>query len=157
MSKRKMTPEQREAAVERLRIAREKRLKENPPEYKNIHSKVKNLPDDDIFSLKNVRKWIKTQRELLLSAKSDARNNIKGAESKIMDIQGYIRHCEDYIKYGDWIDMRCGEYQEKKVTFKCTSMAYDAAGNPKRVVGIWYPDIACEWTREMDDEERNRK
>ena len=98
MSKRKMTPEQREAAVERLRIAREKRLKENPPEYKNIHSKVKNLPDDDIFSLKNVRKWIKTQRELLLSAKSDARNNIKGAESKIMDIQGYIRQCEDSIK-----------------------------------------------------------
>ena len=34
MAKRKMTPEQKEAAVERLRIAREKRLKENPPQYK---------------------------------------------------------------------------------------------------------------------------
>ena len=32
-----MTPEQKSAAAERLKLAREKRLKENPPEYKSIH------------------------------------------------------------------------------------------------------------------------
>ena len=60
-----MTPEQKAAAVERLRVAREKRLKENPPQYKNVHQTVKSLPDDDKFSLKNVRQWIKTQKVYL--------------------------------------------------------------------------------------------
>ena len=71
MAKRKMTPEQKAAAVERLRIAREKRLKENPPQYKNVHQTVKSLPDDDKFSLKNVRQWIKTQKGLLASARQE--------------------------------------------------------------------------------------
>ena len=35
-----MTAEQKAAAAERLRIAREKRMKENPPQYKNIHPDV---------------------------------------------------------------------------------------------------------------------
>ena len=32
-----MTEEQKKAAGERLALAREKRLKENPPQYKSIH------------------------------------------------------------------------------------------------------------------------
>ena len=32
-----MSAEQREAAAERLKLAREKRMKNNPPTYKNIH------------------------------------------------------------------------------------------------------------------------
>ena len=36
MAKRKMSEEQRQAAIERLALAREKRLKENPPQYKLI-------------------------------------------------------------------------------------------------------------------------
>ena len=35
--KRKMTEEQKIAAAERLREAREKRLRENPPKYAHIH------------------------------------------------------------------------------------------------------------------------
>ena len=46
MPRRKMTPEQKEAAVERLRLAREKRLRENPPKYTNIHPSVLQLPDE---------------------------------------------------------------------------------------------------------------
>ena len=60
-----MSVEQRIAATERLAKAREKRLKENPPQYKNIAKEVINLPDDHILCLKNIRKWIKTQKELL--------------------------------------------------------------------------------------------
>ena len=59
MAKRKMTAEQKQAAVERLAKAREKRLKENPPEYKNIAQKVQNLPEDHTFSMQNVKEWIK--------------------------------------------------------------------------------------------------
>ena len=148
MAKRKMTPEQKEAAVERLRIAREKRLKENPPQYKNIAKSVLALGDDDKFSLKNVRKWVKTQKGLLASAKQEK------SESKMSSIRGYIRHCEDYIRHGDWIDMRYGEYQEGITKNRCLHMAYDNDGQPKRSVGVWYPDIACEWTQELANGKR---
>ena len=150
MAKRKMTPEQKAAAVERLRIAREKRLKENPPKYKNIAKNVLALDDDDTFSLKNVRQWIKTQKGLLASARQEK------SESKMSSIRGYIRHCEDYIRHGTWIDMRYGEYQEGIMKSRCLHMAYDDDGQPKRSVGVWYPDIACEWTQEMDNEKRRK-
>ena len=39
MAKRKMSAEQRQAAIERLAKAREKRLKENPPKYANPFTK----------------------------------------------------------------------------------------------------------------------
>ena len=148
MAKRKMTPEQKAAAVERLRIAREKRLKENPPKYKNIAKNVIALDENDKFSLKNVRQWIKTQKGLLAAARQDK------SESKLSSIRGYIRHCEDYIRHGDWIDMRYGEYQEGIVKDRCLHMAYDDDGQPKRSVGVWYPDIACEWTQELANGKR---
>ena len=58
-----MTPEQRQAAAERLAKAREKRLKENPPKNLSIHPSVRNLPDDDPLSFKKVKEWIKTQKD----------------------------------------------------------------------------------------------
>ena len=47
MPRRKMTEEQRLAAAERLRVAREKRLRENPPKYANIHPTVVAKNDED--------------------------------------------------------------------------------------------------------------
>ena len=66
------------AAAERLAIAREKRAKENPPKYTNIHPTVVALPEDNPLSMKNVQRWIKTQKELLSIAKSDIRRKVKG-------------------------------------------------------------------------------
>ena len=66
MKKRKMTEEQKIAAAERLREAREKRLRENPPKYANIHPEVLAKPDDHPLSRKNVVSWIKTQKSLAL-------------------------------------------------------------------------------------------
>ena len=68
-----MSEEQRAAAAERLAIAREKRFKKNPPKYKNVHPSVLAKPDEDTFSLKNVRQWIKTQKELLKNITSTLR------------------------------------------------------------------------------------
>ena len=45
----------RAAAAERLAVAREKRFAKNPPKYKNVHPSVLAKPDEDTFSLKNVR------------------------------------------------------------------------------------------------------
>ena len=118
MPRRKMTEEQRVAAAERLRVAREKRLKENPPKYAHIHSSVLAKPDDDPLSRKRVVQWIKTQKSLLSAERSNMRRNVKGAIAKVADHQAYIRHCETYLRNGDWCDDRFGEYQEKKITWR---------------------------------------
>jgi len=114
MPRRKMTEEQKIAAAERLRVAREKRLRENPPKYANIHPSVLEKGDDHPFSRKKVVQWIKTQKSLLASEKGNVRRKVKGAEAKVADHTAYIRHCEWYLRNGDWIDDRYGEYQEKK-------------------------------------------
>ena len=114
MPRRRMTEEQKIAAAERLRIAREKRLRENPPKYANIHPSVLEKGDDHPFSRKKVVQWIKTQKSLLASEKGNVRRKVKGAEAKVADHTAYIRHCEWYLRHGDWIDNRYGEYQEKK-------------------------------------------
>ncbi|MGY8868475.1 MAG: hypothetical protein ACKVJK_22950, partial [Methylophagaceae bacterium] len=63
MAKRKpLTEEEKKARADRLAIAREKRYLEKPPAYKQFSPDVVALPDDDEFSLKNVREWIKEAR-----------------------------------------------------------------------------------------------
>ena len=114
MPRRRMTEEQKIAAAERLRVAREKRLRENPPKYANIHPSVLEKGDDHPFSRKKVVQWIKTQKSLLASERGNVRRKVKGAEAKVADHTAYIRHCEWYLRHGDWIDNRYGEYQEKK-------------------------------------------
>ena len=118
MPRRKMTEEQKAAATERLRVAREKRLRENPPKYANIHSSVLAKPDDDPLSRKNVVNWIKTQKSLLSAERGNVRRNVKGAIAKVADHQGYIRHMETYLRGGDWIDDCYGEYMEKRIKWK---------------------------------------
>ena len=118
MAKRKMTEEQRVAAANRLREAREKRLRENPPKYANIHPDVLAKPDDHPLSRKKVVSWIKTQKSLASAERQAVRKNIKGAMAKMYSHQGYVRHCEYYLKHGDWIDDCYGEYQEKRVQWR---------------------------------------
>ena len=110
-----MTPEQREAASERLRLAREKRLRENPPKYSNIHPSVLALPDEHPFSRVSVVKYIKTQKDQLSSLRAAVRNKVKGAIANEASCKAYIRHCETYLRGGDWCDDFYGEYQEKRV------------------------------------------
>ena len=114
MPRRRMTEEQKIAAAERLRVAREKRLRDNPPKYANIHPSVLEKGDDHPFSRKKVVQWIKTQKSLLSAERGNVRRKVKGAEAKVADHTAYIRHCEWYLRNGDWIDDRHGEYQEKK-------------------------------------------
>jgi len=113
-----MTEEQKQVAAERLAKAREKRQKANPPEYKNIHPSVIDLPDDHTFSRKNVTEWIKNQKELLSEYRRQVRQNVKGAIAKEADTVGYIRHCEWYLKHGDWIDNYYGKDANKLVKWR---------------------------------------
>ena len=83
-----MSEKNRIQAAERLKEAREKRLRENPPKYTNIHPSVRALPDDHVFSRVNVTKWIKTQKSLLSAARTSMRNKVKGATQEYYGIQG---------------------------------------------------------------------
>jgi hypothetical protein len=147
-----MSDEQKAAAAERLAIAREKRLKENPPEYKSVHPDVLARPDTDPWNHKNVKKWIKTQRELLATERKNVRQNVKGAIAKMKSHEGYVSNMERYLKTGIWLDLFWGEYQEKRCRSVCHVMAYHPDGTPKRTVGTWYPDIGCEWTKELEND-----
>ena len=107
-----MTPEQKAAAVERLAKAREAK---GPAQHQNIHPEVLAKPDDHFLSLKNVRSWIKSNKEQLSSLRGEVRRDVKGAKSRFHSIEGYIRHMQHYLKHGDWIDNAYGEHQEKSV------------------------------------------
>ena len=146
-----MTPEQKAAAAERLAAARAKRQKENPPKYTNIHPSVVALPEDDVMSMKNVQRWIKTQKELLSIARGDIRRKVKGAEARVANHEGYIRNLQRYLRDGDYCDMFYGEHMQHKTKIVCHVMAYYPDGTPKRSHGVWYPDIGCTWTHEMEE------
>ena len=147
-----MSAEQKKAAGERLAIAREKRLAANPPEYKSIHPDVLARGDEDAWSHINVKKWIKTQKELLSVARSDLRRKVKGAEAQVSSISGYIRNLENYLRSGIYTDLFWGEHGQNRCKTVCLVMAYHQDGTPKRSVGVWYPDIQETWTKEMENE-----
>ena len=153
---RKITEEQREALRERMKDMRKKR---KPAEYKNINKKVLALPDDDIYSFKNVKEWIKISKELVSQFSKEARSmrntpqDKQKAGNKADAKKAYIRYCEHYLKTGDWIGMFSGKHEEHKVVPRCVAMAYYSDGTPKRDVGVFYPDINMVWTKGMDESE----
>lgn len=141
-----MSPEQRAAAAERLAKARAARVAANPPQYKNVHPSVLARPDEDPLSLKNIRHWIKSQKEQLSAARKQLRLNTKGAEGQVASHQAYIRNLDRYLRDGDYIDGYYGEYQQTVVKLRCTHPAYDKEGNIKRTHGVYYDDLGMTWS-----------
>ena len=153
---RKISEEQREALRERMIEMRKKR---KPAEYKNISKVVLALPDDDTYSFKNVKEWIKHNKEMVTALGKQGRGRYVGekerriAENQASSRKAYIRYCEHYLKTGDWIGMFSGLNEEHKVTPRCVAMAYYPDGTPKRSVGVFYPDIDMVWSKGMDETE----
>ena len=152
--KRQLSEEHKEKL--RIRLA-EMRAKKKPAEYKNIAKSVLALPDEDIYSMKNVKEWIKESKELVAAFSKTARSmkalpqEKQKAQSAAEHKKAYIRHCEHYLRTGDWIGFFSGKHEEHKVVPKVITMAYYPDGSPKRSVGFWYPDIKAVWTKEMDE------
>ena len=149
-----MTAEQRAAAAERLALAREKKLKENPPKTLSIHSSIRDLPESDPLHPKKVRQWIKTQKDLRASYRREVRANTKGALARLYSCDGYIKNMERYLRNGEWVDMFFGEHQNNKIKFRVSKkgIAYYSDGTPKRTIGYFYEDLGYEWTKEMAKE-----
>jgi hypothetical protein len=150
--KRKMTEEQKQAAADRLAKAREKRLSENPPQYKNIHSSVLALTDEDELNMNNVKQWIKTQKELATKYRHEVKQGIKGAEAKQIRCENYARNMQNYLENGTWLDMYWGEFGEHNIGYVCKFMAYDSNGEPKRCHGVFYPDINKVWGVDIESD-----
>ena len=149
-----ISEEQRAAAAARLEKAREKR-KEKNPDYgqSGIHPTLRNLPDDHPISVKKVKEWIKTQKDIMSVERAAERQGIKGSISKWKNAEAYVRDMQKYLRDGDWISMFYGEHEQHKVKYKCVAMAYHDDGTPKRNVGTWYPDIGT-YTQEMFNEDK---
>ena len=151
--KRKISEEHKEKLRERLA---KMRANKKPAEYKNIAKSVLALPDEDTYSFKNVKEWIKENKLQVSALGQQARSmsnapKEKQAASNLADSKkAYIRYCEHYLKHGDWIGIFSGANEEHKVVPKCVAMAYYSDGTPKRSVGVWYPDIEMVWTNEME-------
>ena len=150
-----MTEDQRVAAAARLEKAREKRKEKNPDYGQSaLPSTLKDLPEDHPRHPKKVKEWIKTQKGLASSERSSVRQNLKGAVAQLAIHEGYIKHMQTYLRTGDWIDIFYGEHQQNKIRWRCYSLAYDENGDPKRNVGVFYPDMGCVYTQEMFNEEQ---
>ena len=153
---RKITEEQREALRERMKDMRKKR---KPAEYKNVNERVLVLPDDDTYSFKNVKGWLKHNKEMVAALGKQGRGRYVGekerrvAEMQAASRKAYIRYCEHYLKTGDWIGIFSGQNEEHKVVPRCVAMAYYPDGTPKRAVGVFYPDIGVLWSNGMDETE----
>ena len=153
---RKITEEQREALRERMKDMRKKR---KPAEYKNVNERVLVLPDDDTYSFKNVKGWLKHNKEMVAALGKQGRGRYVGEkERKVVENQAtsrkaYIGLCEHYLKSGDWVAMFSGKDEEHKVIPRCIAMAYYPDGTPKRSVGVFYPDIGVLWSNGMDETE----
>ena len=110
-----MTPEQRVAAAERLETARAAKA---PAKNESIHPSVLALDDENMLSVKNVKSWIKTQKELMTTLRNEVRRDVKGAKAKLADADGYIRHMRHYLKHGDWCNDFYGHYEDKRIKWQ---------------------------------------
>ena len=154
----KKTRKLSEEAKEKLRVRlATMRAKKKPADYKNIAKSVLALPDDDKYSFKNVKKWIKHSKDLVSEYSKTARSRASTPQEKqrasnaAEHKKAYIRYMELYLKSGDWVSMFSGEDENIKVIPRCVTMAYHADGTPKRSIGVFYPDIGVVWTKDMDE------
>ena len=146
--RKQLSEERKQELRDQLSKARSKRT---PAEYKNIHPKVLDIPDDDPLSLKSIKKSIKHSKDRASAYSVSSRRRGASPKQAIADsinsdnTKAYIRFMEHYLRTGDWISNFMGDDEEKKTQWKCVAMAYHADGTPKRDKGVFYPDINMVW------------
>ena len=154
--KRKLSEEAKEKLRERLAAMR---AKKKPADYKNVAKSVLDLPDDDKYSFKNVKEWIKHSKDLVSEYTKTARSRATTPQDKQKASNAadhkkvYIRELEYYLKSGDYISYFSGQDETNKVSPRCVAMAFYPDGTPKRSVGVFYPDINMVWTQDLDESE----
>jgi len=151
-----MTSKQRQKKLDNLAKAREAKAKKNPPKYSMYAPEVVALPDDNQFSLKNVRAWIKEAKE----TRAAHHNNYRAGDEKALAQRetwtSYINQLESYLRTGNYTSAFAGGQMQKRVQRECIAMAYYPNGKPKREFGVFYKDCMEIWTPKLENEERAR-
>ena len=115
---------------ERMAKARAAR---KPPKYKNIHEDVKNLPDDNTLSVKNVKEWEKHNKERVKELKYKIRRMDKGKEKtlferEVFNRETFLSNITRYFDTSVWLDLFYGKDQEHKTKWRTLAYAYDEEG-----------------------------
>ena len=109
------------------------RAAKKPAAYKNIHPDVKNLPDDNTLSLKNVKDWQKHNKERVADLKYKIRRMDKGKDKTLLEreVENRSVYLANILKYFDtstWLDLFYGKDQEHTTRYKTLTYAYDEEG-----------------------------
>ena len=109
------------------------RAAKKPPAYKNIHEDVKDLPDDNTLSVKNVKEWEKHNKERVKELKYKIRRIDKGKEKTLLEreLGNRIVYLMNIVRYFDtsvWLDLFYGKDQEHKTQYRTLAYAYDDEG-----------------------------
>jgi len=146
-----LTEEQKAERRERLKKAREAKA---PPKYVSIAPNVRELKEDHPLCLKNVRNWIKINKDERARLKKILRSSKdRHVNNRFNIVDCYVQNMEQYLRSGIWLDLLYGENQEFNITYRCIHMAYDSDGTPKRNIGVWYMDMGEKYTQEMYNED----
>ena len=109
------------------------RAAKKPPAYKNIHEDVKDLPDDNTLSVKNVKEWEKHNKERVKELKYKIRRIDKGKEKTLLERElgnrvVYLMNIARYFDTSAWLDLFYGKDQEHKSRYRTIAYAYDENG-----------------------------
>ena len=109
------------------------RAAKKPPKYKNIHPDVKDLPDDNMLSVKNVKEWEKYNKERVKELKYRIRRMDKGKEKSLLEreLQNrdvFLMNIATYLDTSTWLDLFYGKDQEHKTKWRTIAYAYDSEG-----------------------------
>ena len=112
-----------------------------PAAYKNIHPDVKNLPDDNTLSLKNVKVWEKHNKERVKELKYKIRRMDKGKDKTLFEREVenrsvYLANIARYLDTSIWLDLFYGKDQEHKTRYRTSAYAYDEEGYIKTDASI---------------------
>jgi hypothetical protein len=113
------------------------RAAKKPPAYKNIHEDVRDLPDDNTLSVKNVKEWEKHNKERVKELKYKIRRLDKGKEKTLLERElgnreVYLMNIARYFDTSVWLDLFYGKDQEHKTKYKTIAYAYDDEGYIKQ-------------------------
>ena len=117
------------------------RAAKKPPAYKNIHEDVKNLPDDNTLSVKNVKGWEKHNKERVKDLKYKIRRMDKSKDRTLLEREVenrsvYLININKYLDTSTWLDLFYGKDQEHKTRYRPIAYAYDEEGYIKTNASI---------------------
>ena len=109
------------------------RAAKKPPTYKSIHEDVRNLPDDNTLSIKNVKEWEKHNKERVKDMKYKIRRMDKGKEKTLLEREVenrsvYLANIARYFDTSIWLDLFYGKDQNHKTHYRTLAYAYDNEG-----------------------------